>query len=74
MPTLIIIEGIKIMMFDRDHEPPHVHIVTADAAAIWDIRYARQIAVRGRLTRRETRMSAEWIETNHDELLALWRR
>lgn len=74
MPTLVIIEGIKIMMFERDHEPPHVHIITADAAAIWDIRYGRQIALRGRLTRRETRMITDWIETNRDDLLALWNR
>jgi len=72
MPTLVLIEGIKISMYDNDHEPPHVHALTADAAAIFEIRASRLIVGRGRFTRREMRIIASWIEENRDALLALW--
>lgn len=72
MPTLVIIEGIKISMFDRDHEPPHVHVLTADADVMFDIRTATLIDGYGRLTRREFRLVTAWLEENRVALLARW--
>ena len=30
MPTVVILEGIKIEMFYRDHPPPHIHASSAE--------------------------------------------
>jgi len=37
MPTLIIIDGIKISIYPNDHNPPHIHIDYAEYHALVDI-------------------------------------
>lgn len=30
MPTIAIVDGVRIMIFPLDHEPPHVHAFGTD--------------------------------------------
>ena len=34
MPTLVNLDGYRIMIFTNDHEPPHVHVFKAECRAI----------------------------------------
>jgi len=33
MPTVLKVEGIRVMLLTRDHPPPHVHLFSPDGAA-----------------------------------------
>ncbi|MBF0561742.1 MAG: DUF4160 domain-containing protein [Alphaproteobacteria bacterium] len=68
MPTIAIIDGIKIEMFFNDHVPPHFHATLADHEALISI---RTLAVlRGSLPPAAERKVQEWAAT-HQETLAL---
>ncbi len=37
MPTVIILEGIKISIYPNDHNPPHIHVDYTEYHALLDI-------------------------------------
>ena len=70
MPTLAIIDGIRIMMYLGDHHPPHVHAWKNGLDAQFEIATGRMME--GRLDRRTIRRVQQWIELNRDLLLEAW--
>ena len=38
MPTLFILFGLAFRIFTRDHLPPHVHVLSQDGEAKFEIR------------------------------------
>lgn len=38
MPTLFILFGLEFRIFTRDHLPPHVHVLSQDGEAKFEIR------------------------------------
>jgi hypothetical protein len=70
MPTICMFEGIKILMFYRDHFPPHFHIERADESAevgidpIW--------ILEGELSRATRAKVFEWAAIHQSELRANW--
>jgi hypothetical protein len=53
MPTVAIVEGVKIQFFAREHPPPHFHAVFAEHRAQIDIRSLH--VLRGSLPLSKTR-------------------
>jgi hypothetical protein len=51
MPTVAIVDGVRIQFYPRDHPPPHFHAEFAEYRATIDIRSLR--VVRGSLARGE---------------------
>lgn len=49
MPTICIFDGIKILMYYRDHLPPHFHAERADEAA--EVGIDPIVILEGNLTR-----------------------
>ncbi|ODN70520.1 DUF4160 domain-containing protein [Methylobrevis pamukkalensis] len=37
MPTVAMVDGVKIMFYADDHPPPHFHALLAEHAAVIDI-------------------------------------
>jgi Domain of unknown function (DUF4160) len=70
MPTLIIIDGIRIMMYLDDHHPPHVHAWKNGLDAQFEI--ATGQIMEGRLDKRTVRKVQTWIELNRDLLFEAW--
>ena len=70
MPTLVIIDGISILMYLNDHEPPHFHVRFAGKKGKFDIATGK--LVRGTLTRRTVKKVERWIPDNRDMLLQAW--
>jgi Domain of unknown function (DUF4160) len=70
MPTLIIIDGIRIMMYLDDHHPPHVHAWKNGLDAQFEI--ATGQIMEGRLDRRTIGKVQKWIELNRDLLFEAW--
>ncbi len=70
MPTLAIIDGIRIMMYLGDHHPPHIHAWKDDRDAQFEI--ATGQIMEGRLDRKTIRKVQQWIELNRDLLFEAW--
>ena len=70
MPTIAIIDGIRIMMYWDDHAPPHFHAWLGDMDAMFEIATGRML--RGRLDRRSVYKVQQWAEHNREMLMAAW--
>jgi hypothetical protein len=72
MPTLAIIDGIRIMMYLDDHPPPHVHAFMSGREAQFEILTGSQME--GELDRRSMRKVKLWIESNRTFLMEQWKK
>jgi hypothetical protein len=70
MPTISIFYGIYIMMYFRDHAPPHFHASYGAHEALIDIRSGAVIS--GSLPRSELKLVQQWAADHKDELLQNW--
>ena len=58
MPTVAIVDGVKIQFYPNEHPPPHFHAVLAEHIALIDIRTLRVIG--GYLPPAKLRAVLEW--------------
>ena len=70
MPTVIIIDGIRIEIYTDDHPPPHFHVRFGGRRAKFDM--ATGSMIKGRLDKRSMRKVQRWIEMNRDLLMQVW--
>jgi len=70
MPTICIFEGIKILMFYREHIPPHFHVEYNDESA--EVGIDPIIILEGELSRRIRAKVFEWAAIHQAELRANW--
>ena len=70
MPTVAIVDGVKIQFFAREHPPPHFHAVFAEHRAQIEIASLR--VIRGRLPRGKLRSVISWAETHREALQEGW--
>lgn len=70
MPTVAIVEGVKIQFYPKEHPPPHFHAVFAEHRAQIDIATLR--VLRGRLPRAKLRVVISWAETRREALQRGW--
>ena len=71
MPEISRFYGIVIVLYYRDHEPPHFHALYGGAEGIVRIDDG---AVSGNLPGRARRMVLDWLEQHREELRANWAR
>jgi hypothetical protein len=38
MPTVMRMDGLRIVIWPNDHQPAHVHVIAADAEAVFNLR------------------------------------
>jgi hypothetical protein len=70
MPIFSRFFGIAIMMYWRDHAPPHFHAKYGDDEITVEIETG---VVQGRMSRRALAMVQEWREAHKAELHDNWR-
>lgn len=70
MPVISRFYGIAILMFFRDHHPPHFHAKYEGQIAVFSIKECRLLA--GKLPLRATRLVKEWARLHERELVADW--
>jgi Domain of unknown function (DUF4160) len=68
MPTICVFEGIRILMFYREHQPPHFHVERADESA--EIGIDPIIILEGSLARSTRGKVFEWAAIHQAELRA----
>jgi hypothetical protein len=67
MPTVAVVEGVKIQFYSREHPPAHFHAVFAEHRAQIDI--ASLKTLKGRLPRAKLRVVISWAKTRREALL-----
>ena len=38
MPTVLRLDGLRVVIYPNDHRPAHVHVVGSDAECVFDLR------------------------------------
>ena len=69
MPEISRFLGIIIVLYYRDHRPPHFHAKYGSYEVIVDIETG---VVEGRFPRRALRLTLEWYDIHKAELLENW--
>jgi Domain of unknown function (DUF4160) len=69
LPEISRFLGIIIVIYYRDHRPPHFHAKYGSYEVIVDIETG---VVEGRFPRRALRLALEWYDMHKEELLEDW--
>lgn len=72
MPTIAIVDGVRIMIFPFDHEPPHVHAFGADFRLKMAIADSSVLEVRGAIGPAMLRRLQSWVVARRARLTELW--
>lgn len=70
MPVICRFYGIAILMFFKDHHPPHFHAKYEGQLAVYSIKGCRLLA--GKMPPRASRLIKEWAKLHEKELMADW--
>lgn len=70
MPEICRFLGIIIMIFYKDHAPPHFHAKYNDKSGIFLIHELKTLE--GNLPPKVISLVIEWAETHKNELIADW--
>ena len=71
MPELSLFFGIVILMYYREHNPPHFHVRYGEYEAQFDL--VEGAFLTGHLPSRQARLVLAWYEIHKDELLEMWQ-
>jgi Domain of unknown function (DUF4160) len=74
MPTIAEIGSIRIMMFQRPHNPPHFHAFGGDFEAKLSIYPIEVMEARGTLRSRDLLRIKRWALPHQADLLENWLR
>jgi Domain of unknown function (DUF4160) len=69
MPVIELFDGIKILLFANDHNPPHFHVYYASDKAMIEISTLK--IIRGDLPNKQYNKVVEWAILRQEELLEL---
>jgi Domain of unknown function (DUF4160) len=72
MPEISRFFGIIILMYYRDHPPPHFHVRYGEQRAIISI--GSLTLLEGRLSPRALGLVIEWASLHQEELMEDWER
>jgi hypothetical protein len=70
MPTIDIVDGVKMRMFNGDHRPPHFHAVYNEYEVLIIIETGEIYA--GSLPQRQLKVVANWLKDNGDWVLKVF--
>jgi hypothetical protein len=72
MPTIAIVDGVKLQMFYNDHTPPHFHAILGGNELL--VAIDNLDVLRGSLPPARLRRVLAWAAEHRGELAANWRR
>lgn len=72
MPTVKIIDGIKVDVYSRDHPPPHFHALYAGYEELIVIETLETYA--GKLPGKQRRKVVEWADERREWLLTIFNQ
>jgi len=76
MPTILRIDGYEIVIYLRDHLPPHVHVFAHGCEAVIELQCpegAPEIREFYRFKSRQLRGVLDVVTTHQEQLCAMWK-
>jgi hypothetical protein len=70
VPTVAIVDGVKIQFYPDEHPPPHFHAVFAEFVA--QIRIDPPMVLRGSLPQNKLKPVLEWTSGQREGLMRAW--
>ena len=74
MPTVAVVDGVLILFYWNDHDPPHFHADGPEFRAKFSIEDGSVIDVSGRMAKSVERRLREWALGRRQALEENWRR
>jgi hypothetical protein len=71
MPTIAVVDGVRLMMYWNDHVPPHFHALFAEHRAVIEIETLT--VIEGHLPKSKLRSVLKWSESRQNALHGVWR-
>ena len=72
MPTIAIVDGVEIQMFDNDHAPPHFHAILGGDELL--VAIANLDVIRRSLPSAKHRQVLQWAADHQGGLALNWIR
>lgn len=75
MPTIVIKNGFRIVIYPDDHLPPHVHVFKSDQEVkinLGDFNLAPSL-IEAWMNKKDTRKAFELVIENQEILIEAWR-
>ena len=72
MPTVAIVDGVRIIFFWNDHPPPHFHVEFAEHKG--QISLQTLDLVEGNLPPAKLAAVVRWARGHHSELMECWAK
>ncbi len=70
MPTIAVVDGVRIMIYYKDHLPPHLHAIFSGSEA--QISIATGEVLNGSLPRAKFRAVQNWLAANREQVAYIW--
>jgi Domain of unknown function (DUF4160) len=70
MPTIAVVEGVRIMIYFRDHLPPHLHAMLGGSEA--QISIVTGDILQGSLPRAKLRAVQDWLALHREQVAYVW--
>jgi hypothetical protein len=71
MPTIALVAGVRIVIYPKDHLPPHLHAILAEHEAMISI--VTGDLLEGSLPRAKLRAVRKWLAAHREEVAYVWR-
>jgi hypothetical protein len=73
MPTVMHVDGLRVVIYLNDHPPAHVHVIGSGWMVVIDL---IRLEVREAIgcSKRDARRALRLIANHEDELMDAWRR
>ena len=71
MPTTALVAGVRIIIYPKDHLPPHLHAILAEHEAMISI--VTGDVLEGSLPRAKLRAVQKWLEAHREEVAFVWQ-
>ena len=70
MPTIAIIDGVRFVIYLKDHVPPHLHAFFDDCEA--QISILTGEVLNGTLPRSKLKAVQRWVDANREQVAYVW--
>jgi len=72
MPTLLRINGFRVVIYTADHEPMHVHVINAEGEAVIVIGRKARLIRSGGMKDKSVQNALEIVQDNAGMLAEAW--
>lgn len=72
MPEILRLFGLKFYIYTRDHQPPHVHVVSQDGMAKFSVSEEIELLDNVGMKSKDLKLAESIIEDNRENILKEW--